>query len=175
MSETVVKDMIGKIDAANIDIKTGSAENYEKVLKGDLETVLRNIKMMINGGIWVELTTLIVPGLTDNSDDFTELVKRVKEEFGTAVPWHISAFHPAASYIDRRPTSDGKVLEMINIARSAGISYCYPGNIRVATPTMCRECGELLIQRNGYKTHCKGVTEYGICNSCGTRLEGVFI
>ncbi len=174
MSETVVKDMIGKIDAANIDVKTGSVQKYSKILKGDLETVFKNTKMMLNNGIWVELTTLIVPGFNDTSEEFISLVQRVKKKFGTAVPWHISAFHPAALYKDRQATTSKRIIELVDIAKTAGISYCYSGNILDETPTKCNTCGKILIQRHKYDIINNGINTKGICNYCGSHIEGVF-
>ncbi len=174
MSEIVANDMVGKIDAVNIDIKSSSDQQYREILKGNIETVFRNIEIMLNGGVWVELTTLIVPDFNDSREQFLKLARRVKSEFGTSIPWHISAFHPAALYKNRHSTPSKKIIELVDIAEATGITYCYSGNISEEISTKCNNCGKVLIQRKRYNTENFGVTPKGVCTSCGSPIEGVF-
>ncbi len=173
MSEMVAEDMAALIDAMNIDLKCGSGKVYRELLKGDLERVLDNVELFVSRGVWVELTTLIVPGVSDNLQELAELAENIKRRCGTTVPWHLSAFHPAADYYDRKPTEISEIEKGGKVLNESGFQFIYSGNVAVENDTPCPDCGEILISRNIYTTEIKNLSS-GICGNCGRKLEGVF-
>ena len=118
-SPEVIEDMKGVIDAFNIDLKSFDEEYYKKVLKGSLEGVLDTLKRLKEGGFWVEVTTLIVPGDNDSDEELHKIAAFIAEELDPFTPWHISAFHPDYKVKDRLPTP----IETLNRAREIGRSH----------------------------------------------------
>ena len=109
-SEEVFEDMLSWVDAANIDLKSFSKEYYKKTLKTDLDIVLNNLKKFAASPIWVEVTTLVIPGVNDSREELEAMAAFIAEEMGVDVPWHLSAFHPDYKMLDTPPTSLEKLL-----------------------------------------------------------------
>lgn len=171
-SQEVAKDMIGVIDAINVDLKCFD-ETYYKKLGGKLDRVLENLKFFAKSDIWLEITTLIVPTKNDSYDELYALAKFIKDELGENVPWHISAFHP--DYKEKMlPRTSNKTLMMAyEIGRKIGLNYVYMGNIGFDNHTKCKRCNETLIERVYFNTlkHC---IKKGRCPYCNEVLEGVY-
>ena len=174
-SKEVFEDMINWVDAANIDLKSFSHEYYKKTLKTSLDGVLENLKKFAASPIWVEVTTLIIPGVNDSAEELKAMAEFIYNEMGADVPWHLSAFHPDYKMMDTPPTSLQKLLEAKEIATQAGLKYVYLGNVRFDSSTYCPHCGELLIKREVYDTHIVAMDlEHGRCGSCGEEIKGVW-
>lgn len=127
MSKEVAKDMIGVIDAINADIKSFSESYYKKVLKGNLKRVLDNLVILKNGGIHIEITTLLIEG--QNDKDVDAISKYIAQNLGSDTPYHISAFHPDFKMLDTRKTPKELLFEAREIAKRNGLKYVYLGNI----------------------------------------------
>lgn len=162
------------LDAANIDLKAFSDDFYRTICGGRLQPVLDAIRTYRRCGIWIEVTTLIIPGLNDDRDE----LKRAADflvSIGEDIPWHVTAFYPANRLIDLPPTPPETLLAVRAIGRSSGLRYVYTGNIagHGGEDTLCHECGAVLIRRRGYRvdssTQCAGT-----CPSCGTACAGIF-
>ena len=172
-SKEVIEDMVGVIDGANIDLKAFNKSYYQKSLGGDLQKVLDSIKLFVQKGIWVEITTLIVPTKNDSDSELKDIANFIAKELGVYVPWHISAFHPDYKEQGLPKTS----IELLNrayaIGKEAGLYYIYMGNIGVENPTNCPKCGTTLIKRHYFGVEESSLVD-GKCISCGYKLEGVF-
>jgi len=169
----IIEDMKGVIDAFNIDLKSFKQDYYKKVLKGTLEGVLDTLERVKKGGFWLEVTTLIVPGDNDSSEELTQIATFISKNLGVNTPWHISAFHPDFKVQDKEATS----LEMLNraykIGKEARLEYIYMGNVLSDGITFCPKCGIELIKRVGYKVVENRLVD-GKCYKCKEEISGVW-
>lgn len=173
MSHEVREDMLGTIDALNIDLKSFSFSYYKKRLKGKLETVLDNLKYFKEKGIWLEITTLIVPNQNDSQEELTSMASFIKNQLGEETPWHISAFHPDYKEKDLPPTPHSSLMLAKRIGEDKGLKHIYLGNTREENPTQCVTCKEILLQRDGFGVSENRLIE-GRCPTCKTKLAGVY-
>jgi len=171
------RDFFAPMDAANVDLKAFREEFYQKVCGGHLEPVLDTLRYLHHEtSVWLEITTLLIPGLNDSDEELREAARFVAEELGPAVPWHFSAFHPDWRMGDRPPTPPATLTRAREIALAAGLRYVYTGNVRdvVGGTTSCHACGAELIGRDGYALTAWHLDDAGCCQKCGTRCAGVF-
>ena len=171
---TEALDMISPyLDAANVDLKSFSDDFYKKNTGGRLKPVLDNIKYMKKLGIWVEVTTLLIPGLNDSKEELEQMAAFLKDA-GREIPWHISAYYP--QYKSKiSPTSYKKIIEAVKIGKEAGLLYVYGGNINYPglENTNCPKCGNEIITRNGFNIARTDMNECR-CSKCDFRIDGVF-
>ncbi len=172
-SKEVIEDMVGVIDGANIDLKSFNKTYYQKELGANLEKILDSIKLFVQKGIWVEITTLIVPTKNDSDSELKEIANFIAKELGVYVPWHISAFHPNYKEQNLPRTSIEILNRAYNIGKEAGLNYIYMGNIGIENPTNCPKCHTTLIKREYFGVQENNLID-GKCPSCGYKLEGVF-
>jgi pyruvate formate lyase activating enzyme len=164
------------MDAANIDLKGFTRDFYRKVCLAELQPVLETIEYVVRETkVWVELTTLLIPGLNDSERELGELCAWVAARLGGDVPLHFTAFHPDHRMLDRPHTPLATLLRARRIARDHGLHWVYVGNARdrEAESTWCRGCGALLIEREGY-TIGRFELRAGRCASCGVAVPGRF-
>jgi len=169
----IIKDMPSWLDAANIDLKSWDDDYYKKVLKGGLEAVKDTLKRMVEAGIWVEVTTLIIVGENDSDEELTEMAEFIANDLGKHVPWHLSAFHPDYKMQDHEFTGIDTLKRASEIGKKAGLYYVYMGNVPVHGDTYCPQCGELLIDRTGYSITVNKL-EDDHCPKCKREIEGVW-
>ena len=160
------------LDAANVDLKAFQDETYRKLIGGRLQPVLDSLKKMKQQDVWVEVTTLVIPGINDEPDELRDIAQFISQELGPETPWHISRFFPTYKLTDVPPTSVETMDKAEEIGRAAGLHYVYLGNLHGETNTFCHQCGQLLIQRLGYRIVRNDVSE-GKCPRCGTPVAGV--
>lgn len=172
-SSEVIEDMKGVIDGFNIDLKSFDASYYKKTLKGSLEGVLETLKRLKKGGFWVEVTTLIVPGSNDSSEELEKIASFIADEMDIYTPWHISAFHPDYKMTDTLATPIDKLIEAKEIGQRAGLQYIYMGNVATAAITQCPGCGYELLIRSGFGV-LENRLEEGCCPKCSREIEGVW-
>lgn len=172
-STEVINDMKGIIDAVNIDLKSFNALYYKKSLKGDLNKVLKNLKLFKKNDIWLEITTLIIPTQNDSHEELTKIATFIAQELDVNTPWHISAFHPDYKLMNLPTTSFEILKRAYDIGRAAGLNYVYIGNIGFENPTKCSNCAQILIERE-YFNVLENNLEEGCCPKCGKALEGFF-
>lgn len=172
-SHDMILDFKSFVDAANVDLKSFNKEYYKKELKGNLEVVLNNIKEMVKNGIWVEITTLLIDGINTQSKEIEQMAKFIKDEVGDFVPWHLSAFHPDFKMLDKEHTKFQTLQTAFNIAKNVGLKYVYLGNVKNDTHTICPNCHEVLIKRDGFFVSLNRVKN-GHCFNCNYKLDGVF-
>lgn len=161
------------LDAANVDLKAFRDETYRRVCGARLSPVLDTIRGMRAAGIWVEVTTLVVPGLNDSEAELRDIA-RFLGGVDRDMPWHISRFHPDYTYQDAPPTPAATLDKAFRIGKEAGLEYVYVGNVPGrAEDTACPKCGEVVIERRGFSVVENRAGE-GVCPECGTRLSGRF-
>lgn len=162
------------LHAANIDLKGYSENFYHAVCGAKLQPVLDTIQLYKKLGIWIEITTLVIPGLNDTPEILSSLAAFIAG-VGIEIPWHVTAFHPTHLMTDRPPTPARTLVLARNIGLGAGLRYVYTGNIpgMEGENTCCPSCGAAVIQRAGFS-----ITHYGLenghCPQCHCRCDGVF-
>jgi pyruvate formate lyase activating enzyme len=162
------------LDAANVDLKAGNDDFYRKVCGGRWEPVRETIVEMRRRDIWVELTTLIIPGLNDDRRELRALAEWIATAVGSETPWHLTRFHPAYRLSGVPPTPAATLVEAATIAREVGLRHVYIGNapeVEDAT-TYCVRCGEVLIERSDFSVTRWRLSE-GRCPRCKHALAGV--
>lgn len=158
------------LDAANVDLKSFSDETYQKTCKGRLKPVLDTIAYMKRLEIWVEVTTLVIPGYNDTRAELNGIAEFIAG-VGTEIPWHISRFHPDYEFATQPPTSL-ETLEMAEeIGRSVGLKYIYMGNVAGERNTRCPGCGEPVVRRSALAVR-KIELRNGVCPHCGETVDG---
>jgi pyruvate formate lyase activating enzyme len=165
------------IDAANVDLKAFTAGFYRKVCLAQLGPVLETLLYLKHEtSVWVEITTLLIPGLNDSDQEIEALTRWVAGQLGPDVPMHFTAFHPDWKMRDRPPTPSGTLDRARRIALDNGVRYAYTGNTHdpVGQSTYCHECGALVIERDWYRLGRCRLSHDGRCAACGVRVPGVF-
>ena len=161
------------LDAANIDLKGFSGEFYIKYCGGKLQPVLDNLKRLKKRKIWVEVTTLVIPGLSDSEKMFQNIARFIKNKLGAETPWHITKFSGAISWKlqDLSETPVETLENAYKIGKETGLKYVYTGNVPgiPSEDTFCPKCSALMIDRTAYR-----VSRYdkeGKCAKCGESLN----
>lgn len=172
-SSEVIDDMVGVIDAANIDLKSFNHDYYKKELGGGLETILENLKHFKRNGIWIEVTTLIVPTKNDSDEELNSIAFFIAKELGSETPWHISAFHPDYHEQGLPSTSIETLKRAETLGKKAGLKHIYIGNAGLENPTRCVTCNAVLITRKHFEVMENHLID-GCCPKCNTKLIGVF-
>jgi pyruvate formate lyase activating enzyme len=161
------------LDAANVDLKSFRDETYKKICGARLLPVLDSIRLMHQLGIWVEVTTLVVPALNDSDEELGEIARFIAS-VSPEIPWHISRFHPDYEY-DRAPATPLETLRKARLlGKEAGLKFIYVGNVwGEAENTDCCQCGKALLRRSGFSIEENRIIA-GKCSFCGAPVAGVF-
>lgn len=175
MSPECLDELAGLVDAANIDLKSFDPHFYETVCGARLEPVKKNLARMRPMGWWLEVTTLLIPGLNDSDAELQALAGFIAGELGQDTPWHISRFHPDYRMNDRPPTPPETLEKAWDIGRKAGLRYVYVGNLpgNAHNSTACPDCGAAAMERRGFEV-LAGPGPGGKCPACGRILSGRF-
>jgi pyruvate formate lyase activating enzyme len=166
-----------QMDAANVDLKAFTDDYYRKLCGARLAPVLETLEYIRHEtSVWLELTTLIIPGHNDADTELARMAAWVVEHLGPDVPMHFSAFHPDYRMRDTPPTPPATLGRARRIARGQGVRHAYTGNVHDSDggSTWCHHCGQLLIERDWYRLGRWNLTADGACRNCGTRCTGVF-
>lgn len=160
------------LDANNIDLK-GDDAFYKKIVGAKLQPVLDTIRLMKELGVWVEVTTLIIPDYND-SDEFLSWAAGFIKSVDAAIPWHVSQFYPTHELLDKPRTPLSTLRRAKEIGEKAGLKYVYEGNVpgEGGENTYCPSCRQLLIERFGFTLTSVAVQD-SKCPRCGTRLDGI--
>ena len=165
----------GLIQAANVDLKAFTEAFYQERCGARLAPVLENLKHMRALGWWLEVTTLLIPGLNDDPAELAELAAFIAAELGPDTPWHLSRFHPDYKLMDRPVTPHETLLAARTIGRTAGLRYVYIGN--ASGPgfgdTLCPACQAVVLERQGFRSGAAGLAN-GRCTACGAAIPGVW-
>jgi len=163
------------LDAANVDLKAFRDRYYKDLCGARLKHVQETLRGMKALGIFVEVTTLIVTGLNDDSAELEDLAAFIAHDLGTDTPWHISRFHPTYQLTDRPATPVKTLTRAREIGLQAGLKYVYTGNVpgNTGENTFCPGCGEMVIERWGFQVSALRIKD-GRCSLCGAGIEGVW-
>jgi pyruvate formate lyase activating enzyme len=165
------------MDAANVDLKAFTEKFYWKITGAHLQPVLETLEYLQHEtDVWVELTTLLIPGENDSERELDDMTQWVVEHLGADVPMHFTAFHPDWKMLDKPSTPQATLTKARQIALNNGVRYAYTGNVidESGESTYCHHCGKVLIGRIQYTQTQWNLTADGCCSSCGTRCAGVF-
>jgi len=161
------------LDGINVDLKSFSAETYKRMMGAKLEGVLETLRLFRPRNIWLEVTTLVVPGMNDSEAELRQIAEFVAS-LGREVPWHVSRFHPDYQMDDRGATPVRTLERAVEIGKAAGLRYVYSGNVPGDRNehTYCPSCGKRVIERMGFMIGRYDI-ENGACRSCHAPLDGV--
>jgi pyruvate formate lyase activating enzyme len=173
MTKECPKEAAGMLDAANVDLKSFSDEYYRNTCGSRLGPVLEAIECMKRLGIWVEVTTLIVPGMNDSEKELGQIASFLAV-LDKDMPWHISKFYPMYKLDKLQPTPLATLMAASDIGKAAGLRYVYLGNAPgQGEDTFCPGCGDVLIGRVGYYVANNKIKE-GQCPKCKAKIEGIW-
>ena len=175
MTEETLETFHPYLDAANVDLKAFRDETYRKYVGARLQPVLDSLKVMKRLGIWLEVTTLVIPGINDDPAELRDAASFVAQELGVETPWHISRFFPAYEMTDVPLTPVSTLQRAREIGLEAGLKYVYVGNVPDdgGQDTICPGCGHVLIRRSGFAITNR--VRNGRCPACGASIAGIGI
>jgi pyruvate formate lyase activating enzyme len=162
------------LDAANVDLKSFDDGFYRRLCGARLQPVLDGIVAMREAGIFLELTTLVIPGHNDDEPNLRALTRWIVDSVGPETPWHVSRFYPAFHLLDVPATPLATLRRAADIGRESGLAHVYIGNAPEleAEDTRCAGCGRVVIERHGYRVR-NHLRPDGTCRGCGRRLAGL--
>lgn len=171
-------DFYRRMDAANVDLKSFRDEFYRRFCQARLAPVLETLEYIRQEtDCWLEVTTLVIPGMNDSESELDGLSAWVAEHLGVDTPLHFSAFHPDGEMTHLSATPPATLRRARELAMANGLRHVYVGNVRQeteATATWCPQCGARLIERDAYETRMTGLKPNGDCAQCGGRCAGVW-
>jgi pyruvate formate lyase activating enzyme len=171
------REFFAKMDAANVDLKAFTEDFYFKLTSAHLQPVLDTLLYIKHETkVWLELTTLLIPGRNDSDEELTAMCSWIKKELGADVPLHFSAFHPDYKMVDVQQTPVATLVRARNIALQQGLHYVYTGNVHniEGDTTFCPSCKAPLIVRDWYQLNDYRLTASGRCPDCGGAVAGHF-
>lgn len=164
------------LTAYKIDLKSFNDRQY-RTLGGTLDRVLEGIRMVHASGLWLEVVTLVVPGFNDSETELKEMAGFLAS-VSRDIPWHVTAYHQDYKMQDHSRTSAGQLIRAAELGREAGLRFVYAGNapgcVGDNENTICPQCGQVLIERQGYSIHSYVITLDGKCPRCAARIPGVW-
>ncbi len=165
------------MDATNIDLKAFTDDFYFKLCGAHLRPVLDLLAYVWHEtDCWLEITTLLIPGYNDSTQEIQALCHWCVKELGRDVPLHFSAFHPAF-HLHTAPATPLTTLQQARqIALDAGLHYVYTGNVqdRIGSTSYCPQCQAPIVERDRYQILSYRINEQGGCPQCGTQIAGRF-
>jgi pyruvate formate lyase activating enzyme len=173
MTKQAIDKIAPYLDVANIDLKSFRDSFYKETCQGNLQPVLDSIKYMKELGIWVEVTTLIIPGQNDSEEELSKIAEFLVG-IDKNIPWHISRFHPDYKNRDSHPTPQTTLQKAYNLGKKAGLNYIYLGNIGQSQKTVCPNCKKVVIERGLFYPP-KLNLDRNRCAFCQQEIQGVFV
>ncbi len=174
MTEKVIGELAPVLTAINIDLKSISDEFYKKICGGRVKPVLDNIVRCLDAGIWVEVTTLLIPGMNDHDQELSQIASFLAN-LDRSIPWHVSGYHPAYRMTMPPPTPGSTLLRARQRGLEQGLHHVYIGNHigSGGEDTFCPNCGLCLIERQGFRVRFNRL-KGGCCPSCSQLLAGIW-
>ncbi|MCK9363735.1 MAG: AmmeMemoRadiSam system radical SAM enzyme [Syntrophales bacterium] len=174
MTSEMLKLLSPCLHAANVDLKSFRDDFYRKYCGGRLQPVLDSLRTLKELGVWLEVTTLLIPNLNDGDQELQDIAAFVAS-LGRETPWHVSRFHPQYLMADTPATPSAEIHRAVETGKSAGLKYVYSGNLPgdSGENTLCSGCGNLLIARYGFSIE-RNDLQGTACPACGALLDGIF-
>jgi pyruvate formate lyase activating enzyme len=172
-TKACLESLRNRIQAANFDLKSFNDGFYRTHCGARLAPVLDTLRRAVSYGWWVEVTTLLIPGLNDSREELDAIAAFIATDLGRHVPWHVSRFHPAYRMTDRAPTPLPALERALRAGREAGLWFVYAGNLpgHPSESTCCPACGAVFIPRTGYRA---APPRKAACAACGAPVPGVW-
>ncbi|CAH2031160.1 AmmeMemoRadiSam system radical SAM enzyme [Trichlorobacter ammonificans] len=162
------------LHGANIDLKGFTEEFYRRVCGAKLSETLDGIRDYRRRGIWLEITTLVIPGENDDDEQLNGIARFIAEELGPDTPWHVSRFFPRHRMLNHPPTPESSLERALEAGDRAGLRYLYVGNVNGGREhTRCPSCGATVIGRSGYRITSLNLRD-GSCGRCGAAIPGLW-
>ncbi len=173
MTKEALQTIHPYLHGANVDLKSFREDFYQQRCGAKLAGVLESLRVMKELGIWVEITTLIIPGLNDGPEELRDIAQFILS-LGRETPWHISRFHPMYQLLDHPPTPLSTLERAREIGLEIGLRYVYTGNVKgdVGEDTFCYHCGNLVVDRFGFQI-LKYLIKANKCPKCGAEIDGI--
>lgn len=173
ISESPLRQLATVLDAANIDLKFFREESYRRISRARLQPILEAINLYHELGVWLEITTLVIPGVNDSDEELTQIAEFICSVSET-IPWHVTAYYPAYKMWNHPPTNSRTLRRAREIGFSAGLRYVYEGNIpgEGGENTYCYQCKTLLIDRFGFTVRMNRI-DNDCCPECGAPIDGI--
>jgi pyruvate formate lyase activating enzyme len=172
ISKEPLEAIASYIDAANIDLKSMNETFYKQICGAHLSPVLESIQRYYDLGIWIELTTLLIPGYNDSNEELHNIATFISN-IDPSIPWHVTAFHPTYELTDAPPTQTSTLEKAARIGKEHGLSFIYQGNVGSGEDTICPTCGKTLIARSMFHIG-KNIIKDATCPYCGTDIKGTW-
>ena len=175
MTEEMLSYFHPYLDAANVDLKAFRDEIYRKYVGARLQPILDTLKKMKDLGIWLEVTTLVIPDLNDDESELRDAANFIAQALGPETPWHISRFFPSYEMADQPSTPQETLRKAIEIGLEEGLHYVYLGNIGgvEGNLTKCPNCLHTVIRRSQFGVLTNNIEEDNLCPNCGRPIHGV--
>ena len=175
LTPLAVRKIAPVLDAINVDLKAFRDETYRTIMKARLEPVLECLRTLVAEGVWVEVTTLVVPGMNDTPAELADIAGFISGELGVDVPWHVSRYHDDYKMDGRGATPLETLATAVRLGTEAGLRYVYQGNVpdRRGSDTRCPQCGATVIERSFFRMGANHLLD-GKCHSCGAKIAGVW-
>ncbi len=162
------------LHAANIDLKGFTEDFYRRVCGAKLSETLDGIRDYRRRGIWIEITTLVIPEENDNTEQLNGIARFIADELGPETPWHVSRYFPNHRMLNHPPTPIKSLERALEAGDRAGLKYLYVGNVNGGREnTCCKSCGATVIARSGYRVTAMNLRD-GACGSCGRPIAGLW-
>jgi pyruvate formate lyase activating enzyme len=174
ISEAPLRELATVLDGVNVDLKFFREESYRRISRARLQPILDAIRLYHELGIWVEVTTLVIPGLNDSDKELGQIAAFI-HSVGEEIPWHVTAFYPAYRMYDRPCTDVATLRRGREIGLAEGLRYVYEGNVpgEGGENTYCYHCKALLIERYGFSVRLNRIGDDGCCPECAAHIDGL--
>lgn len=173
MSKQMLDEYLQLMDAVNVDIKAFDDGVHRKFTGAHLRPILDNCLTLKQAGVWLEITTLLIPGINDDQAQISGIAEFIANELGKATPWHISRYYPQPQFQEIPATAPETIIKALKTGKDAGLQFVYGGNLGRYEDTYCPVCGEPLVFRSSlWVTENK--IEHGLCPKCGAKIAGLW-
>jgi pyruvate formate lyase activating enzyme len=173
MAPEVLQEMASWLHAINIDLKGWNSASHQRVIGGEVQPVLENLRLAAHLNLWLEVTTLLVPGLSQNANDLDNIARFIANELGQDTPWHLLRFYPHYKMRDQAVTSQALLQRAVESGQKAGLHYVYSKELDQGRMlhTYCPRCHALVVERRGYSLVSNNLRD-GYCRECGYAVKG---
>ena len=172
ITKEALENIFPYLNAANIDLKGMNNKFYKNVCKANLQFVLDNIKLFYDLGIWIEITTLIIPGYNDDLDELKKIADFIRN-INENIPWHVTRFHPDYKLLNNKSTDIKFLEDIVKIGEKSGLNYVYHGNVGYGEDTFCPNCKKLILKREGFLISINKIKNKK-CSYCSKKISGVW-
>ncbi len=173
MSEVMLEAYLPLLDAINIDIKAFDENIHQSYTGARLEPILENCKRVKEAGVWLEVTTLLVPGVNDDEAQIKGLAGFIAESLGKDTPWHVSRYFHMEQFREIGATDPRSIAHVLEVGKQTGLKYVYAGNMGRGEDTNCPECGSILLRRDSVWL-LENKLQDGKCSHCGSEIAGMW-